>query len=102
MNETQRTVTVPGVLREPFREFLGTAPATPERTAALAAWDALAWRGRGGNRSASSAELSVTYDQAGYLKARLYEFVETDDTMLVRPAARKMIDRLDVGWSVGW
>ncbi|MDJ0463067.1 hypothetical protein [Streptomyces sp. H27-C3] len=43
--------------------------------------------------------MTVTYEQAMYLKERLYEFVEADGTMLARPGARKVIDRLDVGWN---
>jgi hypothetical protein len=91
----KRTVSVPGALREPFREFLDAAPGSPEGDAVIGAWDALQWRGRGGARGSSSADLTVSPEQARYLVVRLREFLQTDGTMLVRPQARKLRDRLE-------
>ncbi|MET7363208.1 hypothetical protein ABZS76_32890 [Streptomyces sp. NPDC005562] len=98
MTYTKRTVNVPGALREPFRKFLDAAPGTPERDAAIGAWDALEWRGTGGKSlgaPSSSAKMTVTPEQAAYLAARLREFLKADGTMLVRPQARKLRDRLE-------
>lgn len=98
MTYTERTVSVPGALRKPFREFLDGLPGSPETDAAMGAWDALQWRGTGGKSlgaPSSSANMTVTPEQAAYFVARLREFIKADGTMLIRPQARKLRDRLD-------
>lgn len=89
-----RIVSVPGALRWTFRNFLETAPADLRRDV-LAIWDELQWRGR---PRGESANISVDREQANYLMRELGRFISTDGTMLARPAARKLRDRLSVGW----
>ncbi|WP_428957880.1 hypothetical protein [Streptomyces sp. cg35] len=98
MSETTRTVKVPGALREPFARFLDDQPGSPERDALIGAWQALEWRGTGGKSlgaPSSMASMTVTPEHARYLVARLKEFITAEGTMLARPAARKLRDRLE-------
>lgn len=99
MTEITKTAGVPGVLRQTFRDFLMTAPADEDRRVALEIWDGLRWRGRA---TGESADITVTEEQGRYLRRHLDRFIATDGTMLARPAARKLRDRLSVGWESGW
>lgn len=99
MTEQTNTVGVPGVLRQVFRDFLAAAPADADQLEAMKIWDGLNWRGR---PRGESADITVTEKQATYLRRQLEAFITADGTMLARPGARKLRDRLSVGWERGW